>query len=215
MAESIHIHVSTRPQTPLPSRLPHDMEQSSVCYKHWICVIHFCLSILDRQSGLLGLGNPVRDSASNQKSLWTEPLFSSGAVFSPCPANPDTVWMIFKYRSYATFSHLNGRTLGTPAAVYWVTPTKWSIGGYLPDTLGPKDGCIKGHKAIRYTHVHTYVPTRTHALAVLSLGAVDEVSQALDQAARNNGSGYTPHRSGHHFHRLQCEWPSKSCTVSL
>ena len=26
-----HIHVSILPQTPLPSRLPHDIEQSSLC----------------------------------------------------------------------------------------------------------------------------------------------------------------------------------------
>ena len=27
------IHVSMLPQTPLPSRLPHDIEQSSLCYR--------------------------------------------------------------------------------------------------------------------------------------------------------------------------------------
>ena len=83
---------------------------------------------------------------------------------------------------------------------------------------GSKDGRIQGHKAIRYTRVHTYVPTQTRrdtCSHCLVLGAVDEVSQALDQAARNNDSGYTLHRSGHHFHRLQCEWPSKSCASVL
>ena len=29
---AIHIHVSILPQTPLPSRLPHNIEQSSLCY---------------------------------------------------------------------------------------------------------------------------------------------------------------------------------------
>ena len=29
---TIHIHVSILPQTPLPSRLPHNTEQSSMCY---------------------------------------------------------------------------------------------------------------------------------------------------------------------------------------
>ena len=29
---AIHIHVSILPQTPLPSRLPHDIEQSSLSY---------------------------------------------------------------------------------------------------------------------------------------------------------------------------------------
>ena len=29
---AIHIHVSIFPQIPLPSRLPHNIEQSSLCY---------------------------------------------------------------------------------------------------------------------------------------------------------------------------------------
>ena len=29
---AIHIHVSILPQTPFPSRLPHNIEQSSLCY---------------------------------------------------------------------------------------------------------------------------------------------------------------------------------------
>ena len=29
---AIHIHVFILPQTPLPSRLPHNIEQSSLCY---------------------------------------------------------------------------------------------------------------------------------------------------------------------------------------
>ena len=29
---AIHIHVSILPQTPLPSRLPHNTDQSSICY---------------------------------------------------------------------------------------------------------------------------------------------------------------------------------------
>ena len=28
---AVHIHVSILPQTPLPSRLPHDIEQSALC----------------------------------------------------------------------------------------------------------------------------------------------------------------------------------------
>ena len=38
-----HIHASILPQTPLPSRLPHNVEQSSIC-----CTIALCwLSILN------------------------------------------------------------------------------------------------------------------------------------------------------------------------
>ena len=34
---AIHIHVSILPQTPLPSRLPHGIEQHSLCYKVGAC----------------------------------------------------------------------------------------------------------------------------------------------------------------------------------
>ena len=34
---AIHIHVSILPQTPLPSRLPHNIEQSSLCYTVGTC----------------------------------------------------------------------------------------------------------------------------------------------------------------------------------
>ena len=34
---AIHIHVSILPQTPLPSRLPHNIEQGSLCYIEGPC----------------------------------------------------------------------------------------------------------------------------------------------------------------------------------
>ena len=34
---ALHIHVATLPQTPLPSRLPHNIEQSSLCYRVGPC----------------------------------------------------------------------------------------------------------------------------------------------------------------------------------
>ena len=40
---AIHIHVSILPQGPLPSRLPHDIEQSFMCYSAGPC----CLPILN------------------------------------------------------------------------------------------------------------------------------------------------------------------------
>ena len=42
---AIHIHVSFLPQTPLPSRLPHNIEQSSLCYIVGLC----WLSILNTE----------------------------------------------------------------------------------------------------------------------------------------------------------------------
>ena len=33
----MHIHVSILPQTPLPSRLPHNTEQSFMCYRIGLC----------------------------------------------------------------------------------------------------------------------------------------------------------------------------------
>ena len=38
---AIHIHVSILPQTPLPSRLPHNIEQSSLCYTVGPCWLSF------------------------------------------------------------------------------------------------------------------------------------------------------------------------------
>ena len=40
---AIHIHVSILPQTPVPSRLPHNNEPSSMCYTVGPC----CLFILN------------------------------------------------------------------------------------------------------------------------------------------------------------------------
>ena len=41
----IHLHASILPQTPLPSRLPHNIEQSCLCYTVcpcWSCIhLHF------------------------------------------------------------------------------------------------------------------------------------------------------------------------------
>jgi len=51
---AVHMHVSILPQTPLPSRLPHNTEQSSLCYTvaqllwlsiDWL-IIHFKYSII-------------------------------------------------------------------------------------------------------------------------------------------------------------------------
>ena len=39
-----HMQVSILPQTPLPSRLPHDIEQSSLCYSVNLCWL-FLLNI--------------------------------------------------------------------------------------------------------------------------------------------------------------------------
>ena len=50
---TIHIHVSILPQPPFPSRLPHNIEQSSVCYTvvpYWLSILNIamctCLSHL-------------------------------------------------------------------------------------------------------------------------------------------------------------------------
>ena len=40
---AIHIHVSTLPQTPLLSRLPHNIEHSSLCYTvgpYWLSILN-------------------------------------------------------------------------------------------------------------------------------------------------------------------------------
>ena len=43
---AIHIHVSILPQTPLPCRLPHNTEQSSVYYMvgpHWLSILNIAV----------------------------------------------------------------------------------------------------------------------------------------------------------------------------
>ena len=41
MDSAIHIHVSILPQIPLPFRLPHNIEQSSLCYTIGPCWFFF------------------------------------------------------------------------------------------------------------------------------------------------------------------------------
>ena len=38
---AVHIHVSIFPQTPLPSRLPHNIEQTSLLCPCWLSVLYF------------------------------------------------------------------------------------------------------------------------------------------------------------------------------
>ena len=43
---AIHIHVSVLPQTPLPSRLPHNTEQSSLCFTVgpcWLSILNIAM----------------------------------------------------------------------------------------------------------------------------------------------------------------------------
>ena len=58
---AIHTHVSTLPQTPLPFRLPHNIEQSSLCYT----LSPFWLSVLEKE-----MAN--HSSTITWKIPWTE-----------------------------------------------------------------------------------------------------------------------------------------------
>ena len=43
---AVHIQVSILPQTPLPSRLPHNIEQSSMCYTvgpYWLSILNIAV----------------------------------------------------------------------------------------------------------------------------------------------------------------------------
>ena len=49
----IHIQVSTLPQTPLPSRMPHNIEQSSVCYTVgpcWLSILNIAMCTCPSQT---------------------------------------------------------------------------------------------------------------------------------------------------------------------
>ena len=60
---AIHIHVSILSQTPLPSRLPHNIEQSSLCYTVGPCWLKFLVFMLKGRPSLL------RPSCVHAKSL--------------------------------------------------------------------------------------------------------------------------------------------------
>ena len=50
---AIYIHVSILPQTPLPSRLPHNIKQSFLCYTVgpcWLTILNIALCICQSQS---------------------------------------------------------------------------------------------------------------------------------------------------------------------
>ena len=56
----IHIQVSTLPQTPLPSRMPHNIEQSSVCYTVgpcWLSIVNIAACTCPSQT-LLTIPSP-------------------------------------------------------------------------------------------------------------------------------------------------------------
>ena len=51
---AIHIHVSIFPQTPFPSRLPHNIEQSSLCYTTGPCWLSiFSRAVCTRPSQII------------------------------------------------------------------------------------------------------------------------------------------------------------------
>ena len=45
---ALHIHESILPQTPLPSRVPHNIGRSSICSivgPCWLCILHLCIHL--------------------------------------------------------------------------------------------------------------------------------------------------------------------------
>ena len=84
---AIHIQVSVLPETPLPSRLPHNIEQSSLCYTvaihciflaiHFIFLIYLFLTVL----GLCGCAQTF-SSCDEQRLLSPWVAQASRAVAS-------------------------------------------------------------------------------------------------------------------------------------
>ena len=70
-ASAVHIHASILPQTPLPSRLPHDVEQSSLCHRAGPC----WLSTLNTLGCTWRFPNSV--SLSHILAPWTSPRFKN------------------------------------------------------------------------------------------------------------------------------------------
>jgi len=80
---AIHIHGSILPQTPLPSRLPHDIEQSSLCS----AVGLWCLSILNTVASVylsiphtLTISSPCR----SLQQQWSAESFQFPSVWLSC-----------------------------------------------------------------------------------------------------------------------------------
>ena len=79
---AIHTHVSIFPQTPLPSRLPHDIEQSSLCCTVgpcWLWALFFLYWLqlgFASQSGFWAATFPREEGRTKLFPLATESLFS-------------------------------------------------------------------------------------------------------------------------------------------
>ena len=77
---AIHIHVSVFLQTPLPSRLPHDTEQSSLCYTVGPC----WLSILNT-AVCTRLSPSFADKQRIRREIRLSFLFSKASFSQPHP----------------------------------------------------------------------------------------------------------------------------------
>ena len=67
---AIHIHVSTLPQTPLLSRLPHNIEHSSLCYTvgpYWLSILNIVVCTCPSKTPQLSL--PTILSPDNHKFI--------------------------------------------------------------------------------------------------------------------------------------------------
>ena len=69
---AVHMHVSVLPQTPFPSRLPHNIDQRSMCYRRSLLVMHFKYRsvYLSIPSSLTSF-SPHPPPTHNHKGIWT------------------------------------------------------------------------------------------------------------------------------------------------
>ena len=77
---AIHIHVSILPQTPLPSRLPLNIEQNSLCYTVGPCWLSFLFHVTLKQGvGERELVSVNRDLGDQliKFSAWTLDSYSN------------------------------------------------------------------------------------------------------------------------------------------
>ena len=155
---AIHIHVSILPQTPLPSGLPHNIEQSSLCCTAgpWLSLFnHHVMFDSSRPHGLqharLPCPSPPPGVCLNWRPLnrWCHPTISSSIIlFSFCLQSFDhfcrlSIFNIAVYVSLSLLCYLHGKKVCSYMFSAPCSFPLWSLCDllYLPDVM-PGTYCL-------------------------------------------------------------------------
>ena len=118
---AIHIHVSILPQAPLPSRLPHDIEQSSLCYTGgpcWLSILNIAVHTLNPCLWIYKNDSPPAEwdweGRRTFKRRWHAELWSSASskVHSWVPKGCE-LWVGFEFWSVSLISVIQWHSVST------------------------------------------------------------------------------------------------------